>query len=136
MNGQSGGAGPPRKWNSEGSKGSGTRSRSNSSKRRGGNHHRDSMVTPGSAGGFRKGGGNGHYGFRLQFTNAISQHSLTKSIFSRSESKEFERSNSGFTRNNKFGSGLGSSEDISERIVFKVPQTQSPVRTQNFKLLR
>ena len=39
-NGQGGGAGPPRKWNSEGSKGSGKRSRSNSRKRRGGNNHR------------------------------------------------------------------------------------------------
>ena len=135
MNGQSGGAGPPRKWNSEGSKGSGTRSRSNSSKRRGGNQHRDSMVTPGSAGGFRKGGGNGHYGFRSQFPpiHTTQQHTLTKSLFFRSESKELERSNSGFTRNNKFGSGLGSSEDVSERIVFKVPQTPSPVRIYNFK---
>ena len=26
--------------------------------------NRDSIVTPGSAGGFRKGGGNGHYGFK------------------------------------------------------------------------
>ena len=41
-NGQSGGAGPPRKYNSEGSKGGGgKRSRSNSRKRRGGgNSHR------------------------------------------------------------------------------------------------
>lgn len=109
-NGQSGGAGPPRKYNSEGSKGGGggKRSRSNSRKRRGGgNNHRDnrdSMVTPGSAGGFKKGGGNGHYGFR-------------------SENKGFERSNSGFSRNNK----AGGREDISERITFKAPKTPSPV---------
>ena len=43
----------------------------------------------------------------------------------RSEKRELDRSNSGFSRNNK---GFGSREDISERIVFKAPKAPSPVR--------
>ena len=51
--------------------------------------NRDSMVTPGSAGGFKKGGGNGHYGFRSGFP--ITLLTLKKPDFDK-QSTEFGES--------------------------------------------
>ena len=60
----------------------------------------------------------------------------SKATFFRSERREFERSNSGFSRNNKVVAGFGSKEDISERITFKAPKTPSPVRVNKINFPR